>query len=168
MFCGGTLADESVYALLNDGHQVYANMQKDPAFKLGINDAIREHSFLDFGENEFTNGRPHPMIDPSLRAEQVAIEAQDPSVLAIVMDFVLGYGAHEDPVGATLPHILQAKETAAAQGRELEIIAYVLGPDVDTPSRAAQIAALQQAGVTVTASSTATGETIRALAVKEN
>lgn len=168
LFCGGTLADESMYALLNDGHQVYASMQKDPAFKLGINDATREHSFLDFGENEFTNGRPHPMIDPSLRAEQVAIEAQDPSVLAIVMDFVLGYGAHEDPVGATLPHILQAKETAAAQGRELEIIAYVLGTDVDTPSRAAQIEALQQAGVTLTASSTATGETIRALAAKEN
>ncbi len=168
LFCGGTLADESMYALLADGHQVYSNMGKDPAFKLGPNDRSREHSFLDFGEDEFTNGRPHPMIDPSLRAQRVAAEAEDPSVLAIVMDFVLGYGAHEDPVGATIPYIKQAKDTAAAQGRELEIIGYVLGTDADVPSRQAQIKQLLDAGVAVTASSTATGQTIRALAAKEN
>ncbi|MFJ3958849.1 acyl-CoA synthetase FdrA [Arthrobacter sp. NPDC090010] len=164
LFCGGTLCDESMYALLNDGQEVYSNIQKDPAFRIGAADSSRGHSFLDFGDDEFTNGRPHPMIDPSNRLARIVEEAKDPSVAAIVMDFVLGFGAHEDPAGVTLPAIREAQRIAAEDGRHLEIIAYVLGTELDTPTLDAQRAALAEAGVTVTSSSTVTGELARAIA----
>ncbi|MGW9415282.1 hypothetical protein [Arthrobacter cupressi] len=163
LFCGGTLCDESMYALLNAGEEVWSNIQKDPEFVLGAADPSRGHTFLDFGDDEFTNGRPHPMIDPSNRLARLVEEAKDPSVAAIVMDFVLGFGAHEDPVGVTLPAITEARNIAADAGRHLEIVAYVLGTDRDTPGLAAQTAALVAAGVTITTSSTATGEFARAI-----
>jgi len=166
LFCGGTLCDESMYALLNDGQEVFSNIQKNPAFQLGAADASRGHTFLDFGDDEFTNGRPHPMIDPSNRLARIVEEAKDPSVAALVMDFVLGFGAHEDPAGVTLPAIREAQRIAAEDGRHLEVIAYVLGTELDTPGLDAQRAALSAAGVTVTSSSTVTGEFARAIARK--
>ncbi|GAA3769049.1 acyl-CoA synthetase FdrA [Microbacterium kribbense] len=165
LFCGGTLCDESMYALLSTGEEVYSNIQKNPAFVLRAADESRGHTFIDFGDDEFTNGRPHPMIDPSLRLERLLQEAADPSVAVIVMDFVLGFGAHEDPVGVTLPAIAEARERTA--GRHLEVVGYVLGTDLDTPTLTAQVAALEAAGVTVTRSSTETGEYVRAIIRKE-
>ncbi|MGW5641778.1 acyl-CoA synthetase FdrA [Saccharopolyspora sp. NPDC003752] len=167
LFCGGTLCDESMYALLDDGEKVFSNIQKNADFVLRAADASTGHTFLDFGDDEFTNGRPHPMIDPSLRLERLVREAADPTVAVIVMDFVLGFGAHEDPVGVTLPAIAEAKRIAADAGRHLEIVGYVLGTDIDTPSLAAQVAALEAAGVTVTRSSTETGQFARAIIRKD-
>ncbi|MEV0698089.1 acyl-CoA synthetase FdrA [Saccharopolyspora sp. NPDC050389] len=167
LFCGGTLCDESMYALLDDGEEVFSNIQKNADFVLRAADTSTGHTFLDFGDDEFTNGRPHPMIDPSLRLERLVREAADPTVAAIVMDFVLGFGSHEDPVGVTLPAIAEAKRIAADAGRHLEIVGYVLGTDIDTPSLAAQVAALEAAGVTVTRSSTETGQFARAIIRKD-
>jgi FdrA protein len=163
LFSGGTLCDESMYALLDAGEQVWSNIQKDPAFRVHAGDASRGHTFLDFGDDEFTNGRPHPMIDPSLRLERLVEEADDPTVAVIVMDFVLGFGAHPDPVGVTLPAIAEATSRAAAAGRHLQIVGYVLGTDLDSQSYAAAVAALEGAGVTVTRSSTQTGAYVRAI-----
>ncbi|MGD6756319.1 acyl-CoA synthetase FdrA [Streptomyces sp. BH105] len=164
LFCGGTLCDESMYALLDAGEdEVWSNIQKNPDRVLRAADPSRGHTFLDFGDDEFTNGRPHPMIDPSPRLERLLREARDPEVAVVVMDFVLGHGAHEDPVGATLPAIAEAQSIAAADGRHLEIVGYVLGTDQDTPQLAAQVSALEKAGVTVTRSSTETGQYARAI-----
>ncbi|MFE7329949.1 acyl-CoA synthetase FdrA [Streptomyces sp. NPDC057565] len=166
LFCGGTLCDESMYAMLESGDDVWSNIQKDPERRLTADSPSTGHTFLDFGDDDFTNGRPHPMIDPSLRLARLVEEAKDPEVAAVVMDFILGFGAHEDPVGVTLPVIEQAKAIAAEAGRHLEIVGYVLGTDLDTPVPADQIAALQAAGVTVTRSSTETGQFARAIARK--
>ncbi|MER5392449.1 acyl-CoA synthetase FdrA [Saccharopolyspora sp. NPDC002686] len=168
LFCGGTLCDESMYALLDDGEEVFSNIQKDADFVLRAKDTSTGHTFLDFGDDEFTNGRPHPMIDPSLRLERLVQEAADPTVAAIVMDFVLGFGSHEDPVGVTLPAIAEAKRIAADAGRHLEIVGYVLGTDIDAPSLNEQVAALEAAGVTVTRSSTETGRFARAITRKDS
>lgn len=167
LFCGGTLCDESMYALLAAGEDVWSNIQKDARFVLHAEDASRGHTFLDFGDDAFTNGRPHPMIDPSLRLERLVQEAADPTVAVVVMDFVLGFGAHDDPAGATLPAIAAARRIAADAGRHLEIVGYVLGTDLDAPSLAAQVSLLEEAGVTVTRSSTATGEHVRAIVRKD-
>ncbi|MEA5453767.1 acyl-CoA synthetase FdrA [Sinomonas sp. JGH33] len=166
LFCGGTLCDESMFALLEAGETVWSNIQKDPSFVLPAGSPSTGHTFLDFGDDEFTNGRPHPMIDPSLRLARLVEEAKDPSVAAIVMDFVLGFGSHEDPVGVTLPAITEAKKIAADAGRHLEIVGYVLGTDQDTPNVDAEIAALESVGVTVTRSSTETGQYARAIVRK--
>jgi succinyl-CoA synthetase alpha subunit len=166
LFCGGTLCDETMYAVRDAGLDVFSNIQKNADFRLPAGSASRGHTFLDFGDDDFTNGRPHPMIDPALRIERIVEEAKDPEVAALVMDFVLGFGSHEDPVGTTLPAIEEAQRTAKEAGRHLEVIAYVLGTDLDTPSVAAQTAALRAAGVTVTLSSTETGQFAREIAKK--
>ncbi|MFE1955891.1 MULTISPECIES: acyl-CoA synthetase FdrA [Streptomyces] len=166
LFCGGTLCDETMYAVRDAGLDVWSNIQKNADFRLPAGSASRGHTFLDFGDDDFTNGRPHPMIDPALRIERIVEEAKDPEVAALVMDFVLGFGSHEDPVGTTLPAIEEAQRIAAEAGRHLEVVAYVLGTDLDTPSVAAQTAALRAAGVTVTLSSTETGQFAREIAKK--
>ncbi|MZD09287.1 acyl-CoA synthetase FdrA [Streptomyces sp. SID5785] len=166
LFCGGTLCDETMYAVRDAGLDVFSNIQKNADFRLPAGSASRGHTFLDFGDDDFTNGRPHPMIDPALRIERIVEEAKDPEVAALVMDFVLGFGSHEDPVGTTLPAIEEGQRIAREAGRHLEVVAYVLGTDLDTPSVAAQTAALRAAGVTVTLSSTETGQFAREIAKK--
>lgn len=157
LFCGGTLCDESMFAAIEKFEGVYSNIQRDPSKVLGATDRSKEHTFLDMGDDDFTNGRPHPMIDPSLRIARIVEEARDPEVGVIAMDFVLGYGSHEDPVGVTIGAITEAKSIAAARGQHLEILGYVLGTDLDTPAIADQVAKLEAAGVTIASSSTNLG-----------
>ncbi len=157
LFCGGTLCDETMFAVMEKHGDVYSNIQPDPEFRLqDINRSIK-HTFLDFGDDDFTNGKPHPMIDPTNRISRLIEEARDPEVAVIVMDFVLGFGSHEDPVSSTIEAIKEAKAIAAAEGRELIILAYVLGTDLDTPSLEQQSQMLLDAGVILASSSTNTG-----------
>ncbi len=157
LFCGGTLCDESMFTAIEKLEGVYSNIQRDPSKVLGATDASREHTFLDMGDDEFTNGRPHPMIDPSLRIARIIEEAKDPSVAVIALDFVLGFGSHEDPVGVTVPAIKEAKALAEARGQHLEVLGYVLGTDLDAPKLTDQVALLEAAGVTIASSSTNLG-----------
>lgn len=157
LFCGGTLCDEAMFAAMTKHGEVYSNIHPDPAFRLkDINKSVA-HTFLDFGDDDFTNGKPHPMIDPTNRLSRLLQEARDPEVGVIVMDFVLGFGSHEDPVGVMIDTIKEAKAIAAADGRPLEILGYVLGTDLDTPSLAQQCQMLTDAGVIWASSSTNTG-----------
>ncbi|MDQ6680469.1 MAG: acyl-CoA synthetase FdrA [Pseudomonadota bacterium] len=166
LLCGGTLCYELMLLAQQQFDNVYSNIAKDPAFLLDDIHVSREHSFIDLGDDDFTRGRPHPMIDPSLRIARLLQEAEDPSVGVIVLDFILGLGAHEDPVGVTLPAIEQCKALAAGAGRHLEILGYVLGTDADTPSLHEQTAKLAAAGVTIASSCTNAGLLARAFVDK--
>ncbi len=157
LLCGGTLCDEMMLLAREKYYNVYSNIAKDPACRMIDLDISRDHTFIDFGDDAFTQGRPHPMIDPSLRIARFRQEAQDPSVGVIVMDFILGFGAHEDPVGVMLPAIVEAKEAAKKQGRHLEILGYVLGTDLDAPTLSEQTQKLSSAGVTIASSCTNAG-----------
>ncbi|MEJ2763597.1 acyl-CoA synthetase FdrA [Photobacterium sp. MCCC 1A19761] len=157
LFCGGTLCEEAMMLARACYADVYSNIAKQPEHRLADINVSQAHTFIDFGDDDFTNGRPHPMIDPSSRIERLLQEAEDPEVGVIVMDFVIGYGSHEDPVGVTLPAIIEAKEKAAARGQHLEILGYVLGTDLDTPDMNEQVEKLAQAGVTISSSSQNTG-----------
>ncbi len=157
LLCGGTLCYEMMMLAQETHANVYSNIAKDPAYALTDVTVSREHSFIDFGDDEFTRGKPHPMIDPTLRTARFVEEARDPSVGVIVLDFILGYGAHPDPVGVMLPAIREAKQTASAQGRHLEILGYVLGTEMDTPALADQTRKLSDAGVTIASSCTNAG-----------
>lgn len=157
LFCGGTLCDESMFAALEKFDDVYSNIQKNPQKVLSVSEPSKAHSFLDMGDDDFTNGRPHPMIDPSGRLQRIVDEAKDPTVGVIALDFILGFGSHEDPVGVTIPAITEAKALAAKRGQHLEILGYVLGTDLDVPDIAEQIAKLEDAGVTIASSSTNLG-----------
>lgn len=166
LFCGGTLCDEAMFAAMEKHADVYSNIHPNPAFRLADINRSTGHTFLDFGDDDFTNGKPHPMIDPTNRISRLLQEARDPEVGVIVMDFVLGFGSHEDPVGVMLDAIKEAKAIAAAEGRPLEILGYVLGTDLDTPSLEKQCQMLTDAGVIWASSSTNTGLLAREFVVK--
>lgn len=156
LFCGGTLCDEAMMAAEEYYDNVHSNINPS-----------KEHTFIDFGSDEFTQGKPHPMIDPSTRIERFLEEAKDPEVGVILMDFVLGYGAHEDPVGVMIPAIKEAKEIAKADGRHLEILGYVLGTDLDEQDIDAQIKKLEEVDVTISSSSQNNGLLARGFVQKE-
>jgi FdrA protein len=147
LFCGGTLCDEALHIVQDKVGKVYSNISKKPETKLENPRVSKENTFIDLGDDVFTVGRPHPMIDPSLRLQRITEEAKDPEVAVILLDIVLGYGSHLDPAGITLPAILQAKQIAENEGRHIEFVAYVCGTDKDPQNRAEQIEKLASAGV---------------------
>ena len=166
LYCGGTLCDEAMFAAMEKFDNVYSNIQLDPNYRLKDNKVSQEHTFIDFGDDAFTQGKPHPMIDPSTRIDRFLQEARDPSVGVIVMDFILGVGSHEDPVGVMLPAIIEAKQLAEKEGRHLEILGYVLGTDLDKPNIREQYDMLLSAGVTDASSSTNAALLAREFVVK--
>jgi FdrA protein len=104
---------------------------------------------VDLGDDSFTVGRPHPMIDGTVRREWIAREAGDPTIAVLLLDVVLGYGAHPDPAGELLPAIDAARNQAAQRGGALAIVASVTGTDADPQNRSVQASRLRSAGVVV-------------------
>ncbi|WP_430602496.1 hypothetical protein IGJ02_002916 [Enterococcus sp. DIV0724b] len=166
LFTGGTLCDEAMFTAKERFSDVYSNIATDQEYLLHFGDRSKVHTFIDFGADEFTNGKPHPMIDPSNRIARFTEEAADPTVGVILMDFVLGYGAHSDPVGVMIPAMKAAKEQAAAKGRHLEIIGYVLGTDSDKQNINEQVEKLTSIGATYASSSQNAGLLAREFVVK--
>ncbi len=110
--------------------------------------------FVDFGDDEMTAGRAHPMIDPTLRNEAVARAAEDREVGVVVLDVVLGHGAHPDPAAELAPVIRAALE---ARTGELTIVVTVCGTAGDPQGLTSQIHALEAAGALVTRSAASAG-----------
>lgn len=154
LFCGGTLCDEAMHIVKEKHKEVYSNTTKDPDHKLQDISKSKANTFLDLGDDEFTRGKPHPMIEPALRIPRFVEESKDPSVGVILMDFVLGLGSHPDPAGVMIPSIIEAKALAKEEGRHLEILGYVLGTDKDFQGLEEQISKLEDAGVTIATSIT--------------
>lgn len=148
-YTGGTLTDEAWILLHGLTGAVYSNNQTDPAFVLPNPKKSIGHTIVDLGDDVFTVGRPHPMIDPSTRTERIDAERDDPEIAVMLVDCVLGYGSHEDPAGAMIPSIKKAKEAAEKRGGYLPVIASVTGTPGDFQGFEAQVAKLRSAGVIV-------------------
>ena len=148
-FTGGTLADEAMILLHRMTGAVHSNNQTDPAFVLKDPKVSVGHTIVDLGDDVFTVGRPHPMIDPSTRTERIAAETGDASIAVVLVDVVLGYGSHEDPAGAMLPSLVEARRAAQARGGHLPVIASVTGTPGDFQGYAGQVAKLEAAGCIV-------------------
>jgi len=99
LFCGGSLCYEAMILVAAMGRKVSSNVPIREEWRIAEVETSEGDTFIDFGEDELTAGRAHPMIDPTLRNERLARESRDPEVGAIVLDVVLGYGAHSDPAG---------------------------------------------------------------------
>lgn len=168
LFCGGTLCDEAIFAAKEYYEDVYSNIDSESKNHLVNFYESAKHTFIDFGSDEFTQGKPHPMIDPTTRIERFMQEAADPEVGVILLDFVLGYGAHDDPVGVMAPWIAKAKQQAENEGRHLEILGYVLGTDADKQNINEQLQKLSDLGVTLSSSSQNLGFLAREFVKKEN
>jgi FdrA protein len=105
------------------------------------------HTSIDLGDDAYTQGRPHPMIDFRLRNERIVSAAADPTTAVILLDVVLGYGAHPDPAGALTPAIEQARRHAREAGRSVAFVASVCGTQRDPQNLPLQEDKLASAGV---------------------
>lgn len=149
LYTGGTFAYETQVILNGVLKDLYSNVPTGGTRKLPSASKSKKHSILDLGEEEFTQGRPHPMIDPTIRRLRLVEESQDPEVGVILMDFVLGYGSNQDPVGAVLNEIAQVKATARKSNRYLSIVTHVCGTKRDPQGYDESIRKLENAGALV-------------------
>lgn len=149
LYSGGTLAYETLVILKESIGTIYTNLSFEDAEKITDVYKSREHTVIDFGEDEFTQGRLHPMIDPTLRNTRIVSEAKDPETAVIALDLVLGYNAHPDPAGSALEAIREAKALAAKEKRHLTFVTTVCGTDQDFQKRSEQVAKLKEEGVLV-------------------
>ena len=145
LYSGGTLAAEAVLLMREAVGPVYSNTSMPPF----LNDIWKSqgHAVVDLGDARLTRGRPHPMIDPRLRAERIAREAADTEVTVILLDVVLGHGAHDDPAGALAPVIREAAQAAKRAGKRLSFVASVCGTPDDPQNAPQQERRLEDAGV---------------------
>ena len=104
---------------------------------------------IDLGDDIYTQGKPHPMIDPDTRIQFFQKAAQDESTAIILFDVVLGYGSHEDMAGALLPGIEKIQNEAKANGKNIYFVATVCGTDQDPQDIDEQKAKLEKAGVII-------------------
>lgn len=149
LFSGGTLAYEAMLVLQDYLPVVYSNAPLKKEHQLADSLVSQENTILDLGEDEFTVGRLHPMMDNDLRIRRLEVEADQPDVAVILMDVVLGYGAHPDPAGELSPAIREAREKATKAGRHLEVVAIVTGTDEDPQDMDHQEVQLEAAGAKV-------------------
>ncbi|MCL7402004.1 MAG: hypothetical protein LZ168_04375 [Thaumarchaeota archaeon] len=147
LYTGGTLMYESLLIYRELLKDVYSNAPLDPKYKLTDSFKSYKHTVVDLGEEEFTAGRAHPMIDPTIRKLRLIEEARDPEVAVITMDFMLGYGSHPDPVEAMTSSILEANKIAAEDGRQIVFMAHVCGTESDPQNALKQEEKLKKIGV---------------------
>lgn len=149
LYTGGTLCDEAMIILSALISEVYSNIPLKPEGKLPDINKSYEHTFIDLGDDEFTRGKPHPMIDPYVRQERILSEVKDREVAIILMDFVLGFGSNPDPAGEMIPYIQKAGKIAAKDGRHICMISSVCGTEEDPQNLFEQEKKLKEEGVIV-------------------
>ena len=149
VFSGGTLCYQAQQVLRDAGLAAHSNEPLDKDKQLADSLKSTEHTLVDMGADEFTEGKPHPMVDSSQRVERILAEAQDPETAVILLDCILGYVASDDPGGEIAPVIAQAKRTAKQRGDELSVVVSVCGTELDHQGMDQQVAVLEQAGATV-------------------
>jgi FdrA protein len=157
-FTGGTLCYEAQVVLTRALGPVYSNIPLRP--ELGLPAPPGAHICLDLGEEEYTKGRPHPMIDPAARTEIIRAEAFSGDIAAVLLDVVLGYGSHPDPAG----EIAATCADLAASGTA--VIAYVLGARADRQGLDRQRRTLRDAGAIVTDSAAEAARVAAAIAAR--
>lgn len=150
LFSGGTFCYENLLLMSEQLGAVYSNIPLKKEYKLKDVWKSQEHTAIDLGDDLFTQGRPHPMIDFRLRNERIIQEAKDPSTAVILLDVVLGHGSNMDPAGELVPAITQAQKIAAKGKRKLLFIGFVCGTNADPQNLARQEEKLREAGVILT------------------
>jgi succinyl-CoA synthetase alpha subunit len=164
LFSGGTFCAEALLILTRALGDVYSNIPLRPELRLADLARSTGHTCLDMGDDAFTVGRPHPMIDTTARVERILAEAADPTVAVILLDVVLGYGAAADPAGSLAAAVWEARAAAAAAGRDLAVVASVCGTPSDPQGLAGQRTRLREAGAILSPSNAAAARLAAALA----
>lgn len=148
LFSGGTFCAEA--QIIFDGilKDVYSNTPTGKSKHLTDSLKSRKNTVIDLGEDEFTVGRPHPMIDFSLRNKRILAEAADPETAVILLDVVLGYGSNLDPISEIAGVIREAS-------RKVSVVCSITGTNSDPQNRSKVETALKKAGAIVMPSNAA-------------
>jgi FdrA protein len=151
VFAGGTFCYESQLLCREQGFAASSNTPVQGNARLADIWRSEGNTLVDLGDDDFTRGRPHPMIDPTLRNERILAECRDPQTAVVLFDLVLGYGAAAEPAGELIAILNQARvEANRAHPNDFPLlISHVCGTDADPQGRSRQIAALEQTGVLV-------------------
>ncbi|MCD8021394.1 MAG: acyl-CoA synthetase FdrA, partial [Clostridiales bacterium] len=143
-YSGGTLANEAAM-LIKDAMHCEVPPEDIEGYMLQLDGNV----VVDLGDDAYTQGKPHPMIDPAKRIECMQDAIDDESTGVILLDIMLGYGSHEDMAGALLPSIIELRDKAAAMGRKVFFVATVCGTRSDFQGYDAAVNKLKEAGVIV-------------------
>lgn len=158
LFAGGTLCDEAMAVAAPRLGPIASNVPLDQDWPrldasgpgaLAASFAAQGHAVVDLGDDSLTVGRAHPMIDPSLRLEALAAAGADPRVRVVLLDVVLGHGAHPDPAAAHAPVVRDALAAARGDGRDLDVVVSLVGTRDDPQGLERQAEALAAAGAVV-------------------
>jgi FdrA protein len=142
LYSGGSLAHEAVTLLEPVLGPIAGNAGHGPARADG------GHALFDLGEAEYTQGRPHPMVDLDVRVGMLERAADDDRIGCMLLDVVLGFASHPDPASGLAGAIRRASEHAV-------LIAHVCGTPDDPQDSVRQIATLTDAGAIVAPSNAA-------------
>ncbi|MGT2771802.1 DUF1116 domain-containing protein [Streptococcus marimammalium] len=143
LYSGGTLASEA--AMMIKETLDLTSAAKSEGYVL----RAEGYEIIDLGDDVYTQGKPHPMIDPETRIQKIHEFAQDKNTGVILLDFVLGYGAHDDMASALLPAIIEELEKAKADHRKLHFVATVVGTHQDPQGYEDTVKRLDEAGVLI-------------------
>jgi FdrA protein len=142
LFSGGTLCVEAQAVATDTLGAVYSNVPLRPEWTLSLGTGDDAHTMIDLGADEYTLGRPHPMIDLGPRLALVAEAAQRASTRVLLLDVVLGHGAHPDPAAELAPAIASCLSRASP----LTVVVSLVGTPDDPQGISRQAAALTDAG----------------------
>jgi len=146
VYTGGTLAFESMLILSSKLAGVYSNISTDKKYNLDNPQISKENTVVDMGEDFFTDGQPHPMIDPKQRSLRIINDAKDNETAVILFDCVLGYGSHDDPSESIIKSIKEVKKN---RGDSIVFVGSVTGTDHDPQNRVNQEKILVEAGAII-------------------
>ncbi len=146
LFCGGSMAGEAALLLKDHLGSLVSNIAAPGVRKVKGTDVLETHAVIDMGEDEFTRGRPHPMIDPRFRAERLRQEYANPETAVILCDLVLGYGSHSSPAEVLAEAVCMVRTELK---HYVSIISSVCGTDTDPQNRGRQEKILREAGIVV-------------------
>jgi len=161
LFSGGTFCSEAQVLSRSVLKEVYSNAPVGNSLQLKNSWNSEKNAIVDLGADEFTVGRPHPMIDYSIRNKRIIDEANDPETAVILLDVVLGYGSHKNPLAEIMPAIEKAKNIAQRSGRYLPVVCSVTGTDSDPQNRRYVVNGLKEAGTLVMESNAAASKLAR-------
>jgi len=160
LYCGGTLCEETMMMLSGVGIDVYSNIAWNRRFLLKNPEESRANTCIDMGDDYFTRGKPHPMLEPGMRVPRYLAEASNKDVGILLFDVILGYGCHRDPAGVMAEAVKEAARIRTDMGQELLQIAVIVGTRGDPQGLKEQEAALQDAGAVVLSSNRAAGDLV--------
>jgi len=167
LFSGGTFCDETQMFFQKISEEIFSNTPVGTVKKLKDIWKSEKHTIVDLGDDDFTVGKPHPMIDYSTRNKRILAEANDPETAVILLDIVLGYGSNMNPLADIIPVIKEVKKLTSQQKRYVPIICSVTGTEKDPQNRTTVAASLTAEGVLVMESNAAASKLAKYLIEKK-